>query len=94
MFSLTLRHSDFLTLESLNGCLGCNACQYEKPCVQKDDYNVVVPKIKDADIIVFASPLYFWTIISKIKAFIERLYCAQKKNPSLSLCEKYPAKAI
>ena len=59
----------------VKGCLGCNACRYGKPCVQKDGFNELVPKIKGADLVVFASPLYFWTISSKLKAFIERFYC-------------------
>lgn len=77
---------------NVNGCTGCNACRYGKPCVQKDDFNSLVPKIKTADLIVFASPLYFWTISSKIKAFIERFYCIAEKdeNPPLGRYEKYP----
>ena len=59
----------------VNGCLGCNACRYGKPCIQKDSFNELVPKIKEADCIVFASPLLFWTISSKLKAFVERFYC-------------------
>lgn len=30
----------------VNGCIGCNACRYGKACVQKDDFNDLVPKIK------------------------------------------------
>lgn len=45
----------------VKGCTGCNACRYGKPCVQKDGFNELVPKIKEADLIVFASPLLFWT---------------------------------
>lgn len=77
---------------NVNGCTGCNACRYGKPCVQKDDFNSLVPKIKTADLIVFASPLYFWTVSSKIKAFIERFYCIAEKdeNPPLGRYEKYP----
>lgn len=41
--------------------MGCNACRYGKPCIQKDDFNKLVPKIKEANLIVFASPLLFWT---------------------------------
>ena len=45
----------------VNGCLGCNACRYGKPCIQKDSFNNLVPKIEAADLIVFATPLHFWT---------------------------------
>lgn len=78
----------------VKGCLGCNACRYRKPCVQKDSFNEIVPKIMCADLLVFASPLYFWTISSRIKAFIERLYCiAEEDNdPPLGRYERYPEK--
>lgn len=78
----------------VKGCLGCNACRFEKPCIQKDGFNELVPKIKAADLIVFASPLYFWTISSKLKAFIERFYCIAQEdpNPSYGRYEKYPVK--
>lgn len=78
----------------VKGCLGCNACRYGKPCVQKDGFNELVPKIKGADLIVFASPLYFWTISSRMKAFIERFYCIAEEDPKppYGRYEKYPVK--
>ena len=78
----------------VKGCLGCNACRYGKPCVQKDGFNELVPKIKGADLVVFASPLYFWTISSKLKAFIERFYCIAEENsdPPYGRYERYPVK--
>lgn len=81
-----------LNKTEVKGCLGCNACRYGKPCVQKDSFNDLVPKIKSADCIVFASPLLFWTISSKLKAFIERFYCIAEEdpNPPLGRYEKYP----
>ena len=86
--------TELISLNQLqvNGCIGCNACRYGKPCVQKDDFNSLVPKILEADLLVLASPLYFWTISSKIKAFIERFYCIAQKddNPPLGRYEKYP----
>ena len=86
--------TELISLNQLqvNGCIGCIACRYGKPCVQKDDFNSLVPKILEADLLVFASPLYFWTISSKIKAFIERFYCIAQKddNPPLGRYEKYP----
>lgn len=83
-----------LSKVEVRGCIGCNACRYEKPCIQKDGFNDLVPKIKAADLIVFASPLYFWTISSKLKAFIERFYCIAQEdaNPQYGRYEKYPAK--
>lgn len=78
----------------VHGCLGCNACRYGKPCIQKDDFNALVPKIKEADLLVFASPLLFWTISSKLKAFIERFYCLaqEDEHPPYGRYEKYPVK--
>ncbi len=83
-----------LIKNEIKGCLGCNACRYGKPCVQKDGFNDIVPKIMDADLLVFASPLYFWTISSRLKAFIERFYRIAEKddNPPLGRYEKYPEK--
>lgn len=54
----------------------------------------MAPKIKQSDLIVFASPLYFWTISSKLKAFIERFYCIAEEdpNPPYGRYEKYPVK--
>lgn len=76
----------------INGCTGCNACRYGKPCVQKDEFNAIIPKIKEADLLVFASPLYFWTISSKLKALIERFYCIaeEEERPPFGRYEKYP----
>ncbi|XBX04825.1 flavodoxin family protein [Enterocloster clostridioformis] len=89
-------HVELISLNEIqvNGCTGCNACRFGKPCVQKDDFNHMVPKIKEADLIVFASPLYFWTISSKIKAFIERFYCIAEEDPAppFGRYEKYPVK--
>lgn len=83
-----------LLKQEVKGCIGCNACRYGKPCIQKDSFNELVPKIKAADLIVFASPLYFWTVSSKIKAFIERFYCLAEEdaNPPLGRYEKYAFK--
>lgn len=83
-----------LLKNEVNGCLGCNTCRYGKPCIQKDSFNELVPAIKAADCIVFASPLYFWTVSSKMKAFIERFYCIAEEdsNPPMGRCEKYPVK--
>lgn len=83
-----------LMKSEVKGCLGCNACRYGKPCIQKDSFNDIVPKIENADMVVFATPLYFWTILSRLKAFIERFYCIAQEDPEppLGRYEKYPVK--
>ncbi len=78
----------------VKGCLGCNACRRGVPCVIRDGFADLVPKIEGADLIVFASPLYFWTLSSRIKALIERFYSLAKAddNPPLGRYERYPDK--
>ena len=84
----------FLNQVEVKGYMGCNACQYGKPCIQKDGFSELVPKVKAADLIVFASLLLFRTISAKLKAFIERFYCIaeEDENPPLGRYEKYPVK--
>ena len=83
-----------LSQVEVKSCIGCNTCRYGKPCVQKDGFSELVLKIKAADLLVFASPLLFWTISAKLKAFIERFYCLAEEdtNPPLGRYEKYPMK--
>ena len=83
-----------LIKNEVKGCTGCNACRFGKPCVQKDAFNSIVPKIREADCLVFASPLYFWQLSARIKAFIERFYSLAEPDPAppLGRYEKYPEK--
>lgn len=54
----------------------CKACYYCKDhngqCVIKDDMQEVLQKIIEADVIVFASPVYFYSIDAQLKALIDR----------------------
>ena len=72
----------------VKGCTGCNACHRTGFCVQKDDFNSLIPKIRKANLIVFASPLYYWTISSQLKAFIDRFYSIEEKElpPKRTVC--------
>ena len=83
-----------LLQQEVKGCLGCNVCRQGRPCVQQDAFHAIVPKIQAADCLVFASPLYYWTVSARLKAFIERFYgIAQRDpNPPLGRYEKYPEK--
>lgn len=56
-------------------CKGCEACECYKGCVDDDDTNGVVDTIAGADLIVFASPVYWWGITAQIKQVIDKCYC-------------------
>ena len=50
-----------LSRKNIKGCLGCNACQRNTGvCVQKDDAIEIIRKMVDADVVVFATPVYFY----------------------------------
>lgn len=57
------------------GCLGCNACYRNNgECVQKDDMQEIREKMIAADVIVLASPIYFYSMTAQMKAVIDRTY--------------------
>lgn len=61
----------------INYCTGCSVCSmYGKPCPQKDDAAALVQKMIDADVIVMATPVYFYTMSAQMKTLIDRT-CAR-----------------
>ena len=67
----------FLKDKQINYCTGCSVCSmYGKPCPQKDDAAEVVEKMIAADVIVMATPVYFYTMCAQMKTLIERC-CAR-----------------
>ena len=53
-------------------CKGCLACQKTGKCVLKDDIADVFPKIMEADKIVLASPVYYYSLSGQMKTFLDR----------------------
>ena len=53
-------------------CTGCYACQKTGKCAIKDDAKKVIDKMMAADVIVLASPVYFYSICAQLKALIDR----------------------
>ena len=69
----------YLQTMTVRGCLNCGGCKRKEkgsaePCVQRDDMNEIYPAFRDADVIVFASPVYWWDITGTLKTAIDRLY--------------------
>ncbi len=53
-------------------CRGCYACRESGACVIEDDMAEVLQKMIDADVIVLASPVYFYSVDAQLKALIDR----------------------
>ena len=63
----------FLKEKKINYCTGCGACYNRgNGCSQKDDMENMLNKMIDADIIVMATPVYFYTMNGQMKTFIDR----------------------
>ena len=62
------------------GCLGCEYCHTkgEGACIQKDDLEKILPAYKEADMIVFASPIYYFGMTAQMEAALQRVYCIGK----------------
>ena len=64
--------------ESLRGkkigfCMGCLACQKKGKCVIKDDAPAITKKMESADVIVFATPIYYYEMSGQLKTMLDRL---------------------
>lgn len=70
-------------------CTGCVTCSYEGPCVQKGSMETLRKRILDADMLIFATPLYYHGITVQFKMAVDR-FCAF----SSSLHAKHMASAL
>lgn len=63
-----------LHVMDIRPCDGCDTCQETGVCVLKDDMQMLYPKLQEADAIVIASPIYWFTMNAQTKLFIDRWY--------------------
>jgi multimeric flavodoxin WrbA len=65
----------FLGDMDVRPCIGCWKCleMREPGCVIEDDMAEVYPLLREADLIVFATPIYWWHIAGQMKVFLDRL---------------------
>lgn len=69
------------------GCLGCNACYRNGgACVQKDDMAEIREKMLAADVIVLASPVYFYSMTAQMKTVIDRTYAFYQQLEGKIFC--------
>lgn len=73
----------------IGGCHACQTCfKTGKACSFDDDFNIIAPAIMEADAIVFAMPVYWYSIPSQIKGVIDRIFsfCVAGKDISGKKC--------
>ena len=62
----------FLASKNIGYCRGCGVCNSTHKCVQKDDMAEILEKMIKADVIVLATPVYFYSMDGQMKTFIDR----------------------
>ena len=61
---------------SIAPCTACDACQRSPatPCVITDDMGPLLDRLRAADIVVYAAPIYFFSVAAQMKVFLDRTY--------------------
>ena len=82
--------AEFVSLvgKGIGFCRGCLACQKTGSCVIRDDMDDLVGKMREADAIVFATPIYYYEMSGQMKVFLDRcnpLYISDYKFRSVYL---------
>ena len=79
---ITIFHLDSMNIGGCKGCFGGSsnkAC----PCVQKDDMAKIYPAAKTSDIVVLASPLYYWHLSGQLRTAFDRLFALEEGGENL-----------
>lgn len=80
--SITIFFLDEMHIHGCKGCFGGHSNK-ECPCVQKDDMIKIYPAVKESDMIVFATPLYYWNMSGQIRTAIDRLFALEEGDENL-----------
>jgi multimeric flavodoxin WrbA len=88
--------TEFVSLagKKIHPCLGCEKCKEKKWCViENDDWDEVIQKVLDSDVLVIGSPTYYYDVCGHLKNFIDRTYSlyhdrklAGRKGIAVAVC--------
>ncbi|MGI6721039.1 MAG: flavodoxin family protein [Anaerovoracaceae bacterium] len=75
----------FLDGMDISGCRGCfgGDNSRECPCVQKDDMAQIYSAFKDCDVVIMATPLYYWNMSGQIRTAVDRLFALEEGDVNL-----------
>ena len=62
----------YLNDKHINFCKGCGVCNNTHKCIQQDDMAEILDKMVNADVIVMATPIYFYAMNGQMKTLIDR----------------------
>lgn len=62
----------YLYDKQIGFCKGCLACQNTQKCVIQDDVSLIAEKMKEAEVIAFATPIYFYEMNGQLKTLLDR----------------------
>lgn len=65
--------------KKVHPCIACEKCKPSTKCVFDDDFEAIKNEIIEADMIVFASPVYYYAMSAQIKTTIDRFYSIDEK---------------
>ncbi len=69
----------------IHPCMGCDFCGMNGNCRWQDKGNEILNKILECDVIVFASPVYYYNVSSQLKMMIDRFYAKTIKITNKNL---------
>ena len=59
--------------KELKFCVGCLSCQKTQKCILKDDAVEIAEKVKEAETLVFTTPIYYYEMSGQMKTLLDRL---------------------
>lgn len=75
----------FLDGINIRGCKGCFSGHSGRdcPCVQRDGMDKIYPAVRECDVLVLASPLYYWTMSGQLRTAVDRLFALEEGDGNL-----------
>ena len=85
-------------MKNVGGCRACETCfKTGKACSFDDDFNTIAPAILEADVIVYSTPVYWYSIPAQLKGVMDRIFSfcvagkdiAGKECALITCCEEH-----
>lgn len=64
---------------NVSPCIACDTCGSNSHCVADDDTNDIIDAVVEADILIFATPVYWWGVTAQLKSIIDKFYSQAEK---------------